>query len=616
MFWRQSRQDVERLIKQNLARYLPVRQREIALGPEHIEALEKTLEVLKKLPEAPTRPVLPFSIAPKGAYKRALLRPGKVYIEAREKEDFQRLFNKLPFLAKLEPWQGYYELKIPSTVDPELLFRYRDLLLVGPFKGCLRCALPWHPTTSCPGKRQKVPGKDLQAFLHQPLESLARELNQAFYNWPKKGTEWNRKLAERYYYLQPGFLRQLFQTSARKWEEFRPFKEKLSGGKIFLALEAIQFGQYKEAKRYLEEVFEQRKDWRALVALAHLALERGDVVEGLYYVESALTQVDTPLLEAYLLFLKGWFFELKKDFFKAEEAYNQALRRDRTCFPAQFHLCLFMTRYHLWDDVFQRLPLVCQDSRGLFLVFIEPRFWPIAAQVEELVVKVFKERQAQAASRLAAAENNLRPVIKLLPEKQAQELDQRLQELRKKIYEGGYEDFIEAEKQGLSLSLEAQGLLYRQVQEARKQFKRFQEKLQSLEAFWRTKGEKDPEFRALLDQFREKLDEIETALGQNPTGNLRSCARKLEELEKRVEQINLAQQELLARLRFKHQLYSFIRTFLALETLLFLIFLIYPRLASFLFPRSTLPLFSPETFFAASFICLVLAIFRAVTKKF
>ncbi len=615
LFWRQGRSETERIIRQNLARFLPVRGSKVTLGPEHVLALEKGLTALKNLPAGPPVVLLPFSVAPEGAFKKALLRPGKVYISASEKKRFEEHLSNLPFLAKLEPWQGLYELQIPATTDPDLLFRYRDLLLVGPFKPCLRCGLPWHRTSSCPAKKLKVPGKGLFEFLHEPLDTLARRLNKGFEEWPKQGNEWNRRLSERYFYLQPGFLRQLFQSNAKKWENLKAFKERPAGGPLFLALEALQFGQHKEAQKRLEDLFNERHDWRALVALAHLALDKEDLVEALYYVESALGQNDIPLIQGYLLFLKGWLFEQKGDLLKAEESYREALRKDRSCFPAQFHLRLFMARYHLWEDVLQQLPLLCQDPLGFFLVFIEPRFWPVASQIEESLLDLFKERQAQAASRLAAAENNLRPVIKLLPEKQAEELQNSLESIRQKVYQGGYLDFVEAEKQGLSLSLEAQGLLYRQVQDTRRRFSQLKDKLQAFEAFWRTKGEKDAEFRTLLDSFQAKLGEIEAALSQNPTGNLRTCAKKLEKLEKKLEELQRAREELLARLRFKHQLYTFIKTFVVLEVFLFLFFLCYPRLSQFISPGSEPYFFSPASFFFSSLGLLVVAILRALGQK-
>jgi uncharacterized protein YukE len=252
---------------------------------------------------------------------------------------------------------------------------------------------------------------------------------------------------------------------------------------------------------------------------------------------------------------------------------------------------------------------------GFLLVFIEPRFWPVASQVEEILQETFKERQAQAATRLAAAENNLRPIIKLLPEKQAEELNQSLEELRQKIYQGGYVDFLQAEEQGLSLSLESQALLYRQIQEVRQRAESFKEKFKKYEAFWRTKGERDVEFKAVLDQFQKKLTEIENALSTNPSGNLRTCVRKLEALEKKAEELEKAREELIARLRLKHQLYAFIKTFLILEIFLFLVFFVFPRLSSFLFPKSSPYVFSPGTFFLSSLGLLFLAILRALRQK-
>lgn len=616
LFWRQDRQETERLVRQTLARFLPVKGNRVELTPDRLAALERAFDALKNLPAGPPVVLLPFSLAPEGAQRKALLRPGKVYLDASEKKDFERHLGDLPFLAKIEPWQGLYELQIPATTEPDLLFRYRDLLLVGPFKPCLHCGLPWHRTSTCPGKKAKVPGKILLEFLHEPLEVFAQRWNRGFEDWRKQGTKWNRRLAERYPYLQPGFLHQLFTTNAKNWENLKLFQERPGlGGKIFLALEALQLGQLKEAQRRFEEVVQERNDWRASVGLALLAMDKEDLVEALYHVESALGQTESPLVQGYLLFLKGWLFEHKGDLLKAEEAYRDALKKDHSCFPARFHLRLFMTRYHLWEEVLQHLPTLCQNPLGFLLTLTEPRFWAVASQVEEILQQLFKERQVQAASRLATAENNLRPVIKLLPEKQAEELNQSLEDLRQKIYQGGYLDFLEAEERGLTLSLEAQGLLYRQIQEVRQRFSRFKERFREYETFWRTKGEGDAEFKALLDQFQQKLAEIETALAQNPTGNLRTCAKKLEALEKKAETLEKAQEELLARLRLKHQLYTFIKTFLTLELLLFLVFLVCPRVSSFLFPESHPYFFSPGTFFLTSLGLLFLAILRALGQK-
>jgi len=245
--------------------------------------------------------LLPFSLAPEGSQGKALLRPGKIYLNALEKDDFEKRLGDLPFLAKIEPWQGLYELQIPATTDPDLLFRYRDLLLVGPFKPCLHCGLPWHRTASCPGRKARIPGKGLLGFLHEPLEALGQRLNNGFEDWKKHGADWNRRFSERYPYLQPGFLRQLFTTNARTWENLKLFSESLSvGGNLLLALEGLQMGQLGEAQRRFEEVLEDRNDWRASLGLALVAMDKEDFVEALYYVESALGQGESPLIQGYL----------------------------------------------------------------------------------------------------------------------------------------------------------------------------------------------------------------------------------------------------------------------------------------------------------------------------
>ncbi len=617
-FWRQNKAEVERLVRQTFGRRFSFKEQGVEIPPEKILSLEETLNALKRIPGGVSFPILPISLAPLGSFKKTLLRPGKVYLDPKEKEAFEERLSRLPFLARLVPWDDLYELQLPATTDPELLFRYRDLLLVGPYKPCLHCGLPWHRTSSCPGRKGRRPGKILLDWLHQPLAKIGEELNKTFENLRTKESQAVLSaLSERFPYLQPGFLRNLFTTRAKNWEQFNIFQEVLApGGKLFIALEALQAGQLSEAQRRFEIIFEEGKDWRAALGLAFVSLDKEDLIEALYYVESALGQIERPLLQAYLFFLKGWLLENKGDFHQAEEAYRQALKKDRTCFPAQFHLRLFMTRYALWEDILTHLTLVLNHPLGFLLSFLEPRFLPVAPKLEEELERTFKERQAQAVSRLAAAENNLRPVIKLMPEKQAQELQESLENIRRKIYEGGYLDFFWAEEKAFSLSLEGQGLLYREISEARAKYNEFRDDYEEYEKFWRTKGGKDPEFKVLLDEFYQTLAEIEKALKTNPSHHLRFCVQKFEKLEKKKQELERLKEELLVRLRFKKQLAVFVKTFLLSEIFLFCSFLILPRLIRFLSPTTKKFFFlSPSTFLLFSFLFLVMAIFRALAQK-
>ncbi len=616
LFSRKTKKEVDHLIIQTFNRYFQIQERRFEIRPSNINDLEEIFTQLKQLFPSPGISVLPFSIVPEGHTRKTFLRPGRIYLHPNEKEDFEKALSDLSFLVRLIPWQGLYELEIPATTLPKLLFLYRDLMLVGPHKPCLHCGLPWHKTSSCPGRKERNPANVLLEFLHKPLKDLAQKLNQAFEKPETKG--YLDRLSLRYYYFQPAFLRLLFTTNAKAWEGFNVFKKEVivGGGNLFLGLDALLAGQLEEAHRRFEIVFQEKKDWRASLGQAFVAIDRDDLIGAIYYVENALTLEETPLVQGYLLLLKGWLFENRGDFLKAEEAYQEALRRDRTNLPAQFHLRLLMTRYGLWDEVFRYLPTIYNDPLGFLLTFLEPKFLPIAPQLEEALENTFRERQAQAAGRLASAENKLRPIIKLLPETKAQELDQGLQNLRERIYKGGYFDFFWAEEQGRLYSLEAEWLLYRQIQEVREHFNNLCQRYREYETFWRTKGQRDREFKNLLEEFSSVLKEVENALNVNPEKNIKICIKKLEDLERRSEEIKKAQIELLSRLRFRKQLRVFIQTFLFLEIIVFFIFLFFSKVLYIWFPELEKSyFFSPSAFIEASIFVLLVSIFRALMQK-
>ncbi len=617
LFTQKTKKEIERLVFQTFDRYLPVKGKRIEIQPNNIKDLEEIFSELKALFPSPGISVLPFSIIPEGHAHKNFLRPGRIYLHPDEKDKFEKVLGDLAFLVKLLPWQGLYELEIPATTLPKLLFLYRDLMLVGLYRPCLHCGLPWHKTASCPGRKERSPARILLEFLHQPLQAIAQKLNQAFEHM-KANREFLDQLSLRYYYFQPAFLRILFTTNAKAWEGLNIFKKEVmvSGGNIFLGLDALLAGQLDEAFRRFEAVSQERGDWRASLGQAFVAIDKEDMIEAIYYVENALGLEEHPLVQGYLLLLKGWLFENRGDLLKAEEAYREALRRDRTNLPAQFHLRLLMIRYGLWDEVFQYLPLIYNDPLGFLLSFLEPKFLPIAPQVEEALENIFRERQSQAAGRLAVAENKLRPIIKLLPEAKARELNQDLEDLRQRIYKGGYFDFLWAEEQARLFSLEAEWLLYRHIQEVREQFNALYQRYQEYETFWRTKGQRDREFKNLLEDFSSGLKEVERLINVDTEKNLRVCVKKLKDLEGQSEEIKKAQAELLARLKFRKQLRVFIQTFLFLETMIFFVFLFFPKILYIWFPTVEKAIFfSPITFLEASIFVLLISIFRAITQK-
>ena len=604
-FSTENQKEFERRVKSRLKSYFEVRENRVLLSEKKIFLLNEILGNLKKIwiKGIP----LPFSLAPRG--KKVPFRPGKVYLSPKEANEIKKIYPDVILL----PWGEVFELFLSESYQPDGLFTFRDFLLLGPFKPCLLCGLRWHEPHKCPNLKEKEAFSFLQEFLKKKPAELLKNYTQKFEQMAFK--EALTSMSRRVFYFKPAFFEILFTSNAKTWENI-PLKKGLSrGGNLFLGLEAIRDGNLAKAREYFEKL-DLNRDWQAnLGLLLSKALEE-DLEEALYYAEKALHLAETPLAQAYLFLWKGWLFERQRKFFEAEEAYQEALKRDRAFWPARFHLAGSQIKYASQRARNTLTPLL-KEPLAVPLVLFEGRFLPFATEIEDEIQSFFEQKQEEAVVKLVQAENSLRPLLKALPEEEVERFEQSLANLRKEIYQGGFLDIITAEKRAFDLALELQGYLFRQTQKLRGKFKDYQKQLERFEEFWRNYPYRDPDdpFQQKLLLFREELAKLARLLKQDPQKGLKPAFKATKKIEELSLELKKEEKRLRKEWLFKKQLSSFIKTFLILETFLFLIFLLVPALYHLIGDQKPPSFFRLSVFVGFSIFFLVISLLRSLQKK-
>ncbi len=600
-------QDFERGVRRSLKHHFEFREGLVFIPPERLATLERVLEELKRLWLKDLPFPLPVSLVPRA---QGLFRPGRIYLEPKEAKVLAGRLSSLPFLAQLKPWRGWVELVLPATEEERgLLFRFRDLLLIGPHSPCPFCGLRWHEALKCPTLKERDPFVVTQELLRYRPSALAEKLNTVLEEGEGEGL-----FSGRYPYFKPAFLRHLFTTTASSWENFsiKPGLEK--GGNLFLGLEALRALDWGQAKKRFEAA-QTSKDPRPHVGLVFLALLEGNLSEALYQLENARSRAETPLFQAYLSLLKGWILERERKYFEAEENYKEALKKDRTFWPARLHLAVMEVKFAK-ERVLSRLKQLVNEPLALPLFFLEGRFLPLAEEVEKLLLVTFEEKQAQALSRLASAEDALRPMLRALPEEEVKSFEEALADIRQKVYEGGFIDLLLAEKRAFDLSLELQGYLFRQTRKIRQRLREQLSEWNKLKDFWRRfpyQTEDHPFSRklALVGEEIEKLTEI---LKVNPGRQLKTAHAKLKAIEDLIADLQEMEKELRREWQFRKQLSTFVKTFLLLELFLFGFFLLVPTGLKMV-KLPTYSIGNLPTFFVLSVLFLLVSLWRALLQK-
>ncbi len=607
-FFTENPKEVERQLKSRFKSYFEWRHNLFEIPESKISVLNEIFRNLKKLWGQGKIP-LPFALIP--PKKKGLFRPGRIYLSSQEAQKIEKQLKKAE--GHLLPWGEFFELQLPESFQEEGLFPYRDLLLLGPFQPCAFCGQRWHSPQKCPNLKEKEAFGTLVKLLKKSPEDLLRWYAHLFEK--QSFREALESIARRVFYFSPAFLELLITSGAKTWEAL-PLKTRLSrGGNLFLGLEAIRFGEIKKARQRLETL-DINRDWQANLGLLLVSVLEEKNEEAFYYVEKALHLTEIPLAQAYLLLWKGWLLERERKNFEAEEAYQEALKRDRTFWPARLHLAACQVKYAREKARNILFPLL-KEPLAFPLLLLEGRFLPFAPELEKAAQNFFEKKQEEAVAKLAQAENALRPIVKALPEEEIARFEEHLAQLRKEIYEGGFFEIISAEKKAFDLALELQGYLFRQSQKLREKYKFYQKKYEKFEFFGKQypyRDAEDPFYRKLFD-FKEELGKLARLLQQDPQRGLKSAFQRV----KKLEDLSKALEEEEARLRkewlFRKQLSAFVKVFLILEIFLFLIFLLVPGLYHFLGATNPPPVFRLSTFVGLSVLFLAISLFYSLRQK-
>ncbi len=604
------RSEFERLVHQSLRAHFELQKGEVHLPLHKLALLEKIWQEIRKVVLPRSSLPLPFALAPSSAPFEDL-RPGKVYLLPKEAKLVREYLKDIPFVVDLVPWRGLLELVFPASKEPELLFRFRDYFWVGRYPPCPFCHRRGHHPSACPTLKQRDPVKDLSSLLREKPTDLAQRLNKLVQKREREAED-ELLLAGPYPYLRPGFLRPLFTTKAAVWEAMALNPGFDRGGHLFIGLEALFSRALPKAKKHFEEAV-QKQDPRPPIGLAFVAFLEGDLAEALYQVENARAEAQTQLFKAYSLFLKGWIFELQGKLFESEELYRQALKEDKSFWPALLHLATIEAKFAP-EKVLTLLPQLLHHPLAALSFFLEERFLPWGKEVENLLLEEYEKRQVLALSRLTQAEDALRPVSKALPEEERKSFEETLGEVRKQIYEGGLLDLLEAEKRAFNLSLELQGLGFRQKKKILQKLEAFQTGLVEKEKLWKNylyQEEGHPFFQT-LKRLKEEVKNLQN-LSTTQAKDLGLLAQKIKNIEAQWEELEELEEQLRREWIFRRQVSSFAKTFFLLELFLFGLFFLFKNLAPF--QTSFSEMANLSSFLALSSLFFGFSLWRSFLQK-
>ncbi len=601
--------DFRALAQKHLSGFLPREGENYIFSPENLASLEKALSELRSLfardlGEAP----LPFSLVPEGTKVR-WIRPGKLYVPPSLKEEISSQAEKLDFLVQTNSWRDLLEIILPSTSDPELLFRARDLLWVGREDLCFYCGLPWHPNARCPGLQEVVPGRALREYMDSPLEELGPKITEKI--WEAQLTHSDLQgLYGRYFYFLPAFLRVLFYK-VPEWSHFSQVGIGMEiagrGGHLLIALESLQHGDFQEAeKRFLAAG--PLSDYKVAFGLSQLAISQEDYERALYYLEELHPETLPPLVQAYLFLLKGRIYEIRGDLVSAESFYAEALRRDHSMVPASYHKLRIAYSLGSIERETGKLSPYLGHPMVFIQAFLDPIFIRAARELEKDLLNRVEKKQAEALARLREAEDGLHRLKHILSEEERSSLEDRISHLRERIYRGSFFELERVSLQASELALEIQGYTYRKIRDLKEKLTECFTRYQDLRRYWARypyrEGETAFEYR--LREVGERLVRLEQRLGKDPLRDFRLILKESQNIERALEVLEEEKERLETKALFRRQLARFLKVFLLGEILLFLLYFSLPSFTAAIAPELLpyLP-FSFSSFLGFSFLLFV-----------
>ncbi len=609
---------VEIYLKDIFSQNLPKVDKDLyKINPENVLYLDKVLEDFKNKFSPLLKSTLPpfsFMLSKEQIrnFPNLLLRAGKIYLEKSIKNEIDSALRNSKIFYKIKPWRDLFELVLPSTVDPKVEVFYKDLFWIGGKKTCFFCKLPWHESSKCPALSDPEPRNTFQSALNIPFKNLSQMLWEAI----SEGDFSFEKLKYLYlrnFYLLPEFLKLVFYRydALETWGHFKlDIEAPIRGGNLGLGLEYLMKGNLESAQR---EFLKTEEDFRSSIGLILVSILKNDTKSALYYIEKALSQVNTPFLISYLLFLKGYIYEYTGEIAIAEEFYKDALEKDVTCLPAFYYQNLI--KYQKGTSLSEILAYF-NHPYFLYWSYLEPVFIRDQKELEELLYGKIAEKREQAVQRLKEAEDRYYKIKPFLSEEEIKEYEERLNKVRENAHHGGLGLIEISYKQALELDLEFQGYIYRFIKNLKNEFGKIKDSLKTLLSFWERYPYKheSPYFGKDLKTLSELVQRLEAKLKRrDPTDVLSSIVSEIDSCKSLVENLNHAKGDLVKKWNFKMKVANFLKTFSTLEFLIASLYIISPYLP---ISETLKSFFNFSSFFFVSFILLIFCLFVAYFKDY
>lgn len=501
-----------------------------------------------------------------------LLRPGKIYFYKNLYEEISKAFSSIKLHYRIEKYtENLFELVLPSTVSPKLLFNFKDIFFSPLEKKCFFCHSHWHQTSDCPGLDIEDPFIKFKDLLKISLPEISEKLFSDYLQ-KKFSDNFFDYFYSRHFYLFPAFLKIPFflEKEIKNWSQItEDIKIPIKGGDIYLALDDLIHKRWQQAELRIKNIEE---DYRVDLLYMMLYLFKEDTKKSIYHIEKALTFVKTPFLMSYLYFFKGYLLHYMGDIFLAEENYKNALKEDSSCIPAFYFLHLLNYNEEASSKIFTyfRHPYL------IYLAFLEPSFLKHEEDLEKELEKAMNSYKEEAIERLKEVENKVFPLKELMTEEELREYQTKISDIRKDIYESGIALIDVASKKALELSLELSGYIFTKHKKLKRELEKNKGLYEGLFHFWQAypyKGE-DAYFGQKLKRCHEIILRMAKRLFRKEIAKeLNFLNKENRELQEHLEELVKLKKELEKKWQFRKKLSKFLKRLSISQGFLFLIYL-------------------------------------------
>ncbi|MCS7149149.1 MAG: hypothetical protein N2Z40_06910 [Caldimicrobium sp.] len=538
--------------------------------------------------------------------------PGKIYVQGKAKNTIEKSLSQIELFHKINPLRDdFFQLVLPATVEPKLIFPFKEIYFVPKDEPCFFCGTYCHESIHCPGLKVMDPLTVFQKYLEVKLEDISAQLRREYEN-----TDQEDKYSDgfwcRHFYLFPSFLKFPFYFSKELnfWSSlYEPLSFPVKGGDLFIALEHLLRGNIGQAEA---SFIKFEGDLLAELGLTMTNILKQNFTKSLYHLENALSVSSTPFLKSYIYSLKGYIYHYLRETLIAEDNYREALKTDSSCLPAYYFLNLLnYERGEPWQKIFPYF----QNPYVIYLAFLEPKFIKHQKELEETLEKAFDAYRAEAQTRLKEVEDKFHSLVEILTQEEKNEYEEKIKKIRDSVYNGGLMLIERASKVALELALELNGYVFSSIKKLKSYRDSYFNRYLALSKFWQKYPFKEEEatFGSNLSKAYRLLELTDKRMKKS------DVAKELKMLKKDIHDLNLILEtlegskiELIKKWRFRSKLRRFILRFAIAEGSLLTIFGI-----STFWPKADIfeSIFTFGNFLIFSFAAFVLILITVLLEK-